>query len=96
MESNSIIIRPILTEKSNEIRSKSNQYTFEVNKRANKCEITRAIEDLYKVNVMNCNIVNIKAKPRRQKSRKFGYTREWKKAYITIAKGQAFPFFEGV
>ncbi len=95
MDSNTIIIRPLLTEKSNNVRE-NNQYCFEVNKRSNKCEVIRALEDIFKVNVVKCNILNVKGKPRRQRTRKYGRTRSWKKAIVTLSKGQSFPFFEGV
>lgn len=95
MDSNTIIIKPILTEKSNEARE-NNCYCFEVNKRANKCEVKRALEEIYKVNVLRCNIINVKGKPRRQRTRKYGRTRAWKKAIVKLAQGQTFPFFEGV
>jgi large subunit ribosomal protein L23 len=95
MDANAIIIKPLLTEKSTEARD-VNKYLFEVHRDANKNEVTRAIEELYKVTVAKCNIVNVKSKPRRLRTKTFGKTRTWKKAIITLISGDRFPFFEGV
>lgn len=95
MEANTIIIKPLLTEKSTDARQE-NKYLFEVHKKANKNEIKRALEKLYKVNVINVNTMNVKSKPRRLRTRKYGKTRTWKKAIVQLAQGQSFPFFEGV
>lgn len=95
MENNQIIVKPVLTEKSTTARE-SNKYVFEVHKASNKNEITRALEAIYKVTVVKCNVINVKSKPRRLRTKTFGKTRTWKKAIVTLAKGQSFPFFEGV
>ena len=95
MDNNSVIIRPLLTEKSTDARSE-NKYVFEIRKDANKLDVAKALEDLFQVNVIKCNVINVKGKPRRLRTRKFGRTRSWKKAVVSLANGQAFPFFEGV
>lgn len=95
MDANAIIIKPLLTEKSTESRDR-NKYLFEVHRDANKNEIIHAIEKLYKVTVIKCNIVNVKSKPRRLRTKTYGKTRTWKKATITLVTGDRFPFFEGV
>lgn len=95
MENNQIIVKPVLTEKSTASRD-HDKYVFEVDKRANKNEVTRALESIFKVTITQCNIVNVKSKPRRLRTKSFGKTRTWKKAIVTLAKGQKFPFYEGV
>ncbi len=95
MDANTIIIKPLLTEKSTDARAE-NKYYFEVHKGANKNEIKRALELIYKVNIVSVKTSNVKSKPRRLRTRTFGKTRTWKKAIVTLAQGQAFPFFEGV
>lgn len=95
MNANTVIIKPLLTEKSTDARMQ-NRYYFEVHKGANKQEIKRALELLYKVNVLKVRTSNVKSKPRRLRTRTFGKTRTWKKAIVTLVAGETFPFFEGV
>jgi large subunit ribosomal protein L23 len=95
MNPNSIIIKPLLTEKSTDARE-MNKYYFEVHRNANKNEIKRALEFIYKVQVVGVNTSNVKSKPRRLRTRTFGKTRTWKKAIVELAPGQTFPFYEGV
>lgn len=79
-----IIIRPIVTEKSM-MGIAAKKYTFEVAKAANKIEIAKAVEELFKVKVAKVNTVNVRGKLRRQ-GRYEGYTRSWKKAYVTLTE----------
>ena len=90
-----IIIKPIVTEKSM-MGIADKKYTFEVAKAANKIEIAKAVEELFKVKVSKVNTVNMRGKFRRQ-GRYEGYTRSWKKAYVTLAEdSKAIEFFEGI
>ncbi|MEE0858491.1 MAG: 50S ribosomal protein L23 [Acutalibacteraceae bacterium] len=90
-----IIIRPIVTEKSM-MGIAAKKYTFEVAKAANKIEIAKAVEELFKVKVAKVNTVNMRGKLRRQ-GRYEGYTRSWKKAYVTLTEdSKAIEFFEGM
>ncbi|MEE0930724.1 MAG: 50S ribosomal protein L23 [Acutalibacteraceae bacterium] len=90
-----IIIRPIVTEKSM-MGIAAKKYTFEVAKAANKIEIAKAVEELFKVKVAKVNTVNVRGKLRRQ-GRYEGYTRAWKKAYVTLTEdSKAIEFFEGM
>ena len=77
-----IIVRPVITEKSND-EMQSGKYTFEVNKKATKVEIAKAVEKLFEVKVLNVNtmIVNVKTKRVRYVE---GKTPDWKKAIVTI------------
>ncbi|MBQ7522504.1 MAG: 50S ribosomal protein L23 [Clostridia bacterium] len=91
-----IIIRPVVTEKGmSGIAEK--KYTFEVAKNANKIEIAKAVEELFKdVKVAKVNTVSMRGKLRRQ-GRYQGYTRSWKKAYVTLTPdSKNIEFFEGM
>ena len=94
MELTDIIIEPVLTEKTNDLRE-MNQYVFRVDPRANKIQISRAIQDLFSVTPVACNVVNVKGKPRRVKYRE-GKTSSWKKAIVTLKDGDSIAMFEGV
>lgn len=102
MESLDIVIKPVLTEKSNLLRE-SNQYVFKVDVRANKFEVMSAIKDIYKVNPTSCNILNVKGKVKSNKpvsassfKRGYGKTASWKKAIITLPAGESIDTVEGV
>ena len=77
-----IIIRPIITEKSND-GLQEGKYTFEVNKKATKGDIARAVEKLFEVKVLSVNTMNVKGKEKRV-GRNVGMTSSWKKAIVTI------------
>ncbi|MGM0431461.1 MAG: 50S ribosomal protein L23 [Spirochaetota bacterium] len=100
MRADQIIIAPVLTEKTNELReSEQKKYTFRVNKRANKKQVMRAVEELFSVRALTCNIVNVKGKPKFTRTRsgaRAGTTAPWKKAIVTVAKGDSINAIEGV
>ena len=83
-----VIIRPIITEHSYDMMSR-NVYTFEVAKDANKIEIGKAVEEIFKVKVVKVNTLNVKPKPKRV------LTRSWKKAMVTVAEGDTIELFAG-
>jgi large subunit ribosomal protein L23 len=91
MEARSIIIRPVITERSTDMME-LNRYTFEVDKRASKIEIAQAIEEIFKVKVTKVNTVMVKPKPKRVRYN-IGYTRSWKKAVVTLAEGDSIEIF---
>jgi large subunit ribosomal protein L23 len=94
-----IIIRPVITEKNTRV-NEINKYTFEVARDTNKIEIKKAIEEIFGVNVQGVNIVNVKGKLKRRRTRHGvteGYTRDWKKAIVTLtADSKPIEIFEGV
>ena len=95
MRSQDIVIRPIITEKSM-LGIADKKYTFEVAKSATKIDIARAVEELFKVKVEKVTTVNVRGHLRRQ-GRFEGYTRAWKKAYVTLTKdSKTIEFFEGM
>ena len=94
MRADAVILRPLLTEKSNTLREQ-NKYSFVVSLRANKIEVMKAIEELFKVKPLSCNIIQVKGKPKRVRYA-LGKTSRWKKALITLKEGQSIGLFEGV
>jgi len=92
--SHQILVRPIITEK-NTLLNDQGKYTFEVLPDANKIEIKRAVEEIFKVSVTGVNVVNVTGKMRRM-GRHSGMTRSWKKAIVTLAPGQRIELFQGV
>ena len=93
MKAEEIILEPVLTEKANNQRE-AGKYVFRVNVRANKVEIMDAVKKLFSVQPISCNVVNVAGKPKRSRSRA-GYKSAWKKAVVTIAKGEKIMVFEG-
>lgn len=95
-KSHQIIRRPIVTEKSTNLRESGNVIAFEVDVNANKIEVKKAIEDLFKVKVQEVRIANVRGKVKRM-GRYEGKRRDWRKAYVRLKEGQKAPdFFEGV
>jgi len=94
MKHNDIILKPIVTEKSTMLREKFNKYSFIVDKKANKIEITNAIKAMFDVNPISVNVINVNGKKKRVRYR-FGYTASYKKAVIALKKGDKIALFEG-
>ena len=86
-----IILRPIISERSYDLIG-VNQYTFEVDKKANKIEIAQAVEEIFKVRVLKVNTMNVRGKPKIVRRVK-GYSRSWKKAIVTLAEGDSIEAF---
>ena len=82
MRPEEIIIAPVITEKSND-QMQMGKYTFEVNKKATKVEIAKAVEKLFNVKVLNVNTMTVKGKTKRVRYVE-GKTSDWKKAIVTI------------
>jgi len=76
-----------LTEKGSRQGEKLNQYTVVANPRANKFEIKRAVEELFKVKVIRVNTLNVRGKLRRQRTQQAGKDQDWKKAIVTLKEG---------
>lgn len=95
MLAHDIIIRPIITEKTMG-GMPNKKYTFEVAKDANKIQIAKAVEEVFKVKVDKVNTLKVRGRLRRQ-GRFQGYTSSWKKAVVTLkADSKAIEFFEGI
>ncbi|MGI6488451.1 MAG: 50S ribosomal protein L23 [Syntrophomonadaceae bacterium] len=89
-----IIIRPIVTERSMNLLA-DNKYTFIVDRRANKTEIRKAIEDIFDVKVDKVYTMTIKGKKKRM-GRFEGRRPNRKKAIVTLKPGHKIPLFEGM
>jgi large subunit ribosomal protein L23 len=95
MDMYSVIKKPLITEKSTIARDDANKYVFEVDRRANKIEIEKAVEKLFKVKVMNVRTMNMEGKKKRM-GKVMGRKSDWKKAVVTLAPGQSIEVFEKV
>ncbi|MGD9977014.1 MAG: 50S ribosomal protein L23 [Bacteroidales bacterium] len=94
-----ILIRPIVTEKMERLTSKVNQYGFIVDKRANKLQIKKAVEDLYGVTVDSVNTMRYAGKVKTRYT-KAGYivgrTNSYKKAFVTLKDGEKIDFYSNI
>ena len=96
MNANQIIRRPLVTEKSTILREEGNVLAFEVDPNANKIEVKKAVEELFKVKVEEVRLFNVRGKMKRM-GRWAGKRRDWRKAYVRLKKGEKAPeFVEGV
>ena len=104
----SIIKRPLLTEKSARLRETgggatsaaegeeySQKVVFEVARDANKIEVRQAVESLFRVTVTNVRTLVVRGKVKRV-GRFSGQRPSWKKAFVTLKPGDNIEFFEGV
>jgi large subunit ribosomal protein L23 len=100
MRAESIILEPVLTEKSNEMREgEQRKYVFKVDPSSNKNQIRQAVKELFSVKPVKCTIINVKKKPRASRSRsgmRVGHTTPWKKAIVTLAPGDKIDMIDGV
>ncbi len=91
-----VVRRPLITEKATGLREDRNIVAFEVDRRANKIDVKRAVEAQFKVKVAEVRIARVHGKVRRY-GRSVGKRPDWKKAYVRLAEGEKpIQFFEGV
>jgi large subunit ribosomal protein L23 len=95
MSAEGVVISPLVTEKGNIVGEKSNQVVFRIRPGASKDQIRDVIEDLFKVTVLKVRTANFLGKERRR-GRATGRRPNWKKAYITLKKGDRIEIFEGL
>jgi len=95
METYQVIKRILITEKSTIAREESNKYFFEVDRRANKVEIGKAVEKLFNVKVVDVRVMQVLGKKKRM-GRLIGQKRSWKKAIVTLVAGSRIEIAEGV
>ena len=97
MNSHQVIRRPIVTEKSTLLRETGNNVlAFEVDAKANKIDVKRAVEELFKVKVQEVRLFNVRGKMKRM-GRFVGKRVDWRKAYVRLKEGEKTPdFIEGV
>lgn len=103
MEKTEILKRPRLTEKMenlpNKVKGKKARYAFIVDGRANKIQITKAVEEMYNVQVDAVNTMNHKGKAKSRHTRTHiqeGRTNSYKKAIITLKEGEIIDFFSNL
>lgn len=82
-----VINRIQLTEKSNSLAEKQNKYFFDVEPTANKLEIKRAVEEIFKVSVARVNTMRYEGKMKRERTVRYGRRADWKRAVVTLKAG---------
>ena len=99
MKLTEVLVKPILTEKANAQQEKLRRYAFRVDRRANKLEIKKAVEEFYGVNVIDVNTAVV---PGKNKTRytKAGFIQgmkgAYKKALVTVAEGEAIDLYSNI
>ena len=86
---------PIITEKTHLLKEQANKVTFKVDVKANKIEIRKAVEELFKVKVLAVNTIRLQGKKKRV-GRTKGVRSQWKKAIVTLAPGEKISGIEGL
>jgi large subunit ribosomal protein L23 len=94
-EPRSIVHRALVTEKGTKLREGQNGYLFEVARDANKIQIKQAVESIFSVKVDTVRTLRVHGKPKRL-GRYAGHRHDWKKAVVTLKKGQTIELFEQV
>jgi large subunit ribosomal protein L23 len=93
MDARNVVIRPVISEKSYALIAEG-KYTFRVNDRAHKTQISHAVEEIFSVKVARVRTAKVRSKPKRRGLHQ-GRTRAWKKAIVQLAPGERIELFEG-
>lgn len=93
IETHAILVQPLLTEKITGLRERTNTVGFIVHPDANRVQIKQAVEALLKVKVEKVNVLNIRGKVKRL-GRFSGRRSDWKKAFVTLKKGEKLEMYE--
>ena len=88
-----VIRRPLITERATQLQEANGKYSFEVDRRANKIDVKRAVEAMFDVQVIKINTTSVRGKVKRL-GRFVGRRSNWKKAIVTLAAGQSIDIFE--
>lgn len=91
MDAHAVIKKPVLTEKSSGMSEREKKYSFHVARNANKIDIKKAVESLFRVKVVSVNTITMRGKKKRVRH-KIGKTPDWKKAIVTLNKGEKIEF----
>ncbi len=95
----SVLLRPIVTEKMTSLGEDMNRYGFIVDKRANKIQIKKAVEELYDVSVASVNTMSYGGKKKMRYTRTgiiSGKSKSYKKAIITLIEGDTIDFYSNI
>jgi large subunit ribosomal protein L23 len=99
MKLSEVLIKPIVTEKSNKLSDQRRTYAFRVNRKANKLEVKKAVEDFYGVSVIDVNTIVVPGKAK-TKFTKAGFISgrkpAYKKAYVTVAEGETIDLYANI
>lgn len=93
-----ILVKPLITEKAQNTSESLNQYSFVVDKKANKLEIKSAVEKMFNVSVVDVNTSNMPSKMKSRSTRKGvvrGRVSGYKKAVVTLPKGEVIDLYGG-
>ncbi|MBA2763085.1 MAG: 50S ribosomal protein L23 [Thermoleophilaceae bacterium] len=93
MDPRTVLIRPVISEKSYALLT-ANKYTFRVHNDAHKTQIRQAVEEIFGVRVLEVRTMSVKSKPKRR-GVSSGRTRKWKKAVVQLHPDDAIELFEG-
>ncbi len=96
MDYSQVLLKPVVSEKANEVKEKANHVSFYVHPDSNKIEVKKAVEAAFDVKVESVNIVRKQAMPRKKFGRVTGRISGYKKAYVKLAAGDKIEIFEGV
>ena len=94
MNAYDVIRRPVITEKATDMKESDHTLCLEVDRRATVLDIRRAVETVFKVKVADVRVLNVRGKKKRM-GRFAGQRPDWKKAIVTLKKGQTIEYFEG-
>lgn len=99
MKLSEVLVKPIVTEKSNKLTDTRRTYAFRVDRKANKLEVKKAVEDFYGVTVVDVNTVVVPAKAK-SKFTKAGFISgrkpSYKKAYVKVAEGETIDLYSNI
>lgn len=99
MKLSEVLVKPIVTEKSNKLTDASKTYAFRVDRKANKLEVKKAVEEFYGVTVTEVNTVVVPAKSK-SKFTKAGFISgrkpAYKKAYVKVAEGETIDLYSNI
>jgi len=99
MKTSDVLIKPVLSEKVNRLSEKYNRYTFVVNRKANKLEIKKAVEEFYGITVEKVNTINVPSKVKQRNTKSgllTGRKPAKKKAIVTVAEGDTIDLYGNV
>jgi len=99
MKLSDVLIKPILSEKANNQQEKLRRYAFRVDKKANKLEIKKAVEDFYGVSVIDVNTLVVPGKNKTRYTKAGfikGVKQSYKKAYVTVGEGDTIDLYANI